>query len=94
MMRGTNLLLAGRLNEALECPAQQYGRRITLTRSIAHDLLSTVKWYSGNPSRRNRRGGDRRATFAEFCHALGRSPANRLEGVHARGQRWTDEAGS
>jgi LuxR family maltose regulon positive regulatory protein len=49
MMRGTNLLLAGRLDEALDALHSSTGEGSPHTRSIAHDLLSTVKWYSGNP---------------------------------------------
>ena len=49
MMRGTNLLLAGRLDEALDALHSSTGEGSPYTRSIAHDLLSTVKWYSGNP---------------------------------------------
>ena len=49
MMRGTNLLLAGRLDEALDALHSSTGEGSPNTRSIAHDLLSTVKWYSGNP---------------------------------------------
>jgi DNA-binding SARP family transcriptional activator len=49
MMRGTNLLLAGRISEALQALHSSTGEGTPYTRSIAHDLLSTAKWYSGDP---------------------------------------------
>ncbi len=48
MMRGTNLLLAGRVQEALNALHNSTGEGSDATRSIAHDLLSTAKWYSGD----------------------------------------------
>jgi DNA-binding SARP family transcriptional activator len=48
MMRGTNLLLAGRTEEALAALHNSTGEGSEATRSIAHDLLSTAKWYSGD----------------------------------------------
>jgi DNA-binding SARP family transcriptional activator len=50
MMRGTNLLLAGRAEEALMALQASTGEGTEATRSIAHDLLSTARWYSGDPS--------------------------------------------
>jgi DNA-binding SARP family transcriptional activator len=49
MMRGTNLLLAGRTEEALTCLHNSTGEGSDAIRSIAHDLLATAKWYSGDP---------------------------------------------
>ncbi len=48
MMRGTNLLLAGRSEDALEALHNSTGEGSEATRSIAHDLLSTAKWYTGD----------------------------------------------
>ncbi|MFZ0668628.1 MAG: BTAD domain-containing putative transcriptional regulator [Acidimicrobiales bacterium] len=48
MMRGTNLLLAGRITEALVALHSSTGEGSRYTRSIAHDLLSAAKWYSGD----------------------------------------------
>ncbi len=49
MMRGTNLLLAGRTEEAVTCLHNSTGEGSDAIRSIAHDLLATAKWYSGDP---------------------------------------------
>ena len=48
MIRGTNLLLAGRTEEALAALHNSTGEGSDATRSIAHDLLATAKWYSGD----------------------------------------------
>lgn len=48
MMRGTNLLLGGRNEEAIEALHSSTGEGSPYTRSIAHALLSTAKWYSGD----------------------------------------------
>ncbi len=49
MMRGTNLLMAGRTEEALTSLHNSTGEGSDAIRSIAHDLLATAKWYGGDP---------------------------------------------
>ena len=48
MIRGTNLLLAGRIEEAITALNNSTGEGSDATCSIAHDLLSTAKWYHGD----------------------------------------------
>jgi DNA-binding SARP family transcriptional activator/tetratricopeptide (TPR) repeat protein len=49
MVRGTNLMLTGRNEEAIDALHSSTGEGSEATRSIAHDLLSTARWYAGDP---------------------------------------------
>ncbi len=51
MIRGTNLLLDGRVEAAVACLEGATGEGSPGTLATAHDLLSTARWQAGDPHR-------------------------------------------
>ena len=49
MIRGTNLLLDGRVEAAVACLEAATGEGSPGTLATAHDLLSTARWQAGDP---------------------------------------------
>jgi LuxR family maltose regulon positive regulatory protein len=49
MIRGTNLLLAGRAPSAIAALDAATGEGSVASRAVAHDLLAAARWYSGDP---------------------------------------------
>ncbi len=49
MIRGTNLLLAGREEAAVVILEAATGEGSDGSRALAHDLLATARWYAGDP---------------------------------------------
>ena len=48
MIRGTNLMLAGRFTDAIAALDAATGVGSAASRAVAHDLLAAARWYSGD----------------------------------------------
>jgi|GEM_PF-1807179 len=89
MVRGTNLLLAGRLGAAVAALDAATGEGSEASRAVAHDLLSTARWYAGDPigALDDGRSADVLATRSHAASIVPLVRANRACMLAATGQR-------